>query len=247
MNKEVAATMGPNRTGTMLAPERAEEMLSGTEEFYPSSEGDGSGIMEVRALYAKEGEPVGSVPAPATLKGAAKTGVKALKGEQPTLFLDKLGERLAFERTGTRLYEALLGKFERMGTFDGGPTSQELAAILKDEYQHFLMLQAAIVKLSGDPTAVTPSADIAAVCTQGVAAVIVDPRTTLLQCLEAISIAELVDNDCWEGLVQLAEIAGEDELVEKFTEALEDERTHLAQVRLWVAAGQGRTEKLETT
>jgi hypothetical protein len=139
-----------------------------------------------------------------------------------------------------------VGKFERLGTFDGGPTSQELAAILKDEYEHFRMLQEAIVRMSGDPTAVTPAADVAAVCTQGVAAILHDPRTTLLQCLEAISIAELVDNDCWEALTQLAELAGEEELVEKFTEALEDERTHLAQVRLWIAAGQGRTEKLET-
>jgi hypothetical protein len=140
----------------------------------------------------------------------------------------------------------LLGKFERTGSFDGGPTTQELAVILKDEYEHFRMLQNVIVQMSGDPTAVTPSADLAAVASQGVAALVVDPRTTPLQCLEAIMIAELVDNECWESLVQLAELAGETELVEKFTDALEDERTHLDQVRLWIAAGQGRTEKLET-
>lgn len=31
-----------------------------------------------------------------------------VKGDSPTILLDKLGERLAFKRTGTRLYDALI-------------------------------------------------------------------------------------------------------------------------------------------
>jgi hypothetical protein len=41
--------------------------------------------------------------------------------------------------------------------------------------------------------------------------VIVDPRTTLLQSLEAVLIAELFDNACWETLVELAQQAGEND------------------------------------
>ena len=240
MTEQNEVHVGTNRTGAALAPERIEAMIAGTEEFYPSSEGDGSAIIAVRAEYAQEAEPIGTVPPPATLKGIAKTAFKALKGGEPTLFLDKLGERLAFERTGTRLYEALLGKIDNLGSFDGGPSSQDVASILRDEYEHFRLLEEAITRLSGDPTAVTPSANLAAVASHGVAAVIVDPRTTLLQCLEAILIAELVDNDSWEALIELAQIAGEEELVASFTEALDNERSHLAQVRMWIAAGQGR-------
>ena len=36
--------------------------------------------------------------------------------------MDKIGERLAFERTGTRLYEALVSKHEAFGSFPGGPS-----------------------------------------------------------------------------------------------------------------------------
>jgi hypothetical protein len=38
----------------------------------------------------------------------------------------------------------------------------------------------------------------------GIKAVIADPRSTLQECLKAISIVELADNDCWANLVQLA-------------------------------------------
>ena len=61
-------------------------------------------------------------------------------GAQPTLFLDKLGERLAFERSGTRLYEALVSKHDAFGSFAGGPSKGDLEAILQEEYRHFTML-----------------------------------------------------------------------------------------------------------
>ena len=70
---------------------------------------------------------------------------------------------------------------------------------------------------------------------------IVDPRTTLLQSLEAILIAELADNACWEALIALAQQAGEDALVQPFEQALVTEQEHLRKVRTWLAAGQGRT------
>ena len=67
-----------------------------------------------------------------------------------------------------------------------------------------------------------------------------DPRTTLLQSLEAILIAELADNACWEALVELAQQAGEDELVPQFESACATEQEHLTNVRTWLAAAQGR-------
>ena len=88
--------------------------------------------------------------------------------------------------------------------------------------------------LGGDPTAVTPSADIAAVASMGIPQVIADPRTTLKQSLEAILVAELVDNDCWNLLAALAEKLGHDALADEFREALVEEQDHLMRVRGWV-------------
>ena len=155
--------------------------------------------------------------------------------------MDKLGERLAFERTGTRLYEVLVSKHEAFGSFAGGPSRDDLEHIRQEEFEHYTLLQSVITQLGGDPTAVTPSADLHATAAHGIQMVLVDPRTTLLQSLEAILLAELADNACWEALIALAQQAGEAALVEPFERALTAEQEHLQKVRAWLAAGQGRT------
>jgi rubrerythrin len=236
------ATLGTNRTGITTAPERSQEMLAGVEEFPPTSQGGVQDIAQVRIAYAQQAEPLGSVPIPPTFKGKVETAVQAMKGESPTLFLDKLGERLAFERSGTRLYEALVSKYDAFGSFTGGPSRGDLEHVRQEEYRHFTLLQSAIEQLGGDPTAVTPSANIQTTAAHGIKEVIVDPRTTLLQSLEAALIVELADNACWEALVELAQEAGEDDLVRQFQGALKNEHDHLAKVQAWVAAGQGRAQ-----
>jgi len=235
------ATAGTNLTGLAAAPQRSQEMLTGMEEFPPSSEGSAEDLALVRIAYAKEVEPLGSMPLLVHAKGKGKSAAKAVKGEQLLLFMDKLGERLAFERTGTRLYEALVSKHDAFGSFTGGPSREALEHIRQEEYQHFTLLQSVIEQLDGDPTAVTPSANLHATVAHGIQMVIVDPRTTLLQSLEAILIAELADNACWEALIELAQEAGQDTFVQQFQEALRNEQDHLDKVQAWLAAGQGRT------
>jgi rubrerythrin len=234
------ATPGTNLTGMAAAPQRSQEMLTGMDEFPPTSQGSAEDVARVRIAYAKMAEPLGSVPLPAGFKDKMQTAVKAVEGESPMLFMDKLGERLAFERSGTRLYEALVSKYDAFGSFAGGPSREDLEHVLQQEYRHFTMLQSAIEQLGGDPTAVTPSANLSATAAHGIQMVIVDPRTTLLQSLEAILVAELADNACWEALVELAQGAGEDALVQQFQLARMTEQEHLQKVRAWLAAGQGR-------
>jgi len=214
-----SARQGSNPTGTMAAPERAEQMVVATREFPPSSSGDALGIGEVRIAYAHEGEGM---------------------GEAPTMLMDKLGERLAFEHAGARLYEALLSKHRAYGSFEGGATGEDLLHVLTEEYEHADLLTGAIKTLGGDPTALTPAANLAINISAGLPQVLSDPRTTLLQSLEAIVVAELADNECWTALAQLASQAGQDELAEQCGVAIEHERDHLRKVRTWIAAGQGR-------
>lgn len=225
-----------NRTGIALSPKLSKEMIEGALETEPSMAGDESGIAEVREAYAKHADPVGSIPPPATLKGAAKTAMKALEGERASVLLDKIGERMQFERTGTRLYEALLSKFDAAPAMPNGPTRARLEEIYAEEEQHFVMLREAMVQMGGDPTAVTPSADVAGVLSMGVPQVLLDARTTFPQSLEAILLAELADNDGWTLLIQLARELGQDELAHRFGVALAEEEEHLRDVRAWVTA-----------
>jgi len=232
--------LGKNRTGIATAGNLSIEMVEGTREFPPSSAGDERAIMFARQDYGVSADPLGSVPPPATLKGAVKTVKQAITGNHPTQFIDKIGERIGFERTGVRLYEALLSKFDGSGSFAGGPEREELEQIMMQELEHFRMLQQAARQLGADPTVMSPSADLHATLSRGIVEVLVDARTNFMQGLEAILLAELADNDGWMALLELAENAGEAALATRFREAEMHERDHLARVRNWLAAAQER-------
>ena len=234
------AEIGFNRTGIATSPMQTEKMIEGTTEFLPNPIGDDGVIGLVRGDYAKSSESLGSVPPPMDLKGAATTALRAVRGLRPTQFIDKLAERLAFERSGVRLYEALISKYDALGSFEGGPTREELLQTLREEHEHFRMLTDAVAALGGDPTVVTPSADLHATMTRGILEVMVDARTTLTQCLEAALLAELADNEAWETLTSLAKQNGEEQMAKLFDEARAEEEEHLENVRAWLAAAQNR-------
>lgn len=227
-------SMGMNRTGVQMSPLDTSAMQSGMPaSMTPATPGDDTAIAEMRSTYIASADPVGSVPIPGTVKGAIMTGASVLTGDQPQLLLDKLGERLAFERTGTRLYDALITKFE---TLQDGSTSMTLADLQKirqDEARHFAIVADAIDTLGGDPTSQTPCADLVGVESMGLMQAVTDPRTTIAQCLHAILVAEMTDNAGWEMLIALAEDQKQSSLITDFSVALDEERVHLQQVRAW--------------
>jgi rubrerythrin len=235
--KKTSSDVGLNRTGIQTSPIDSKEAIEGAKAGLPSSVGTEAAILEMRAIYARESDNLGTVPVPATFKGMFTTAKEMLKGNKPTVFIDKLGERLGFERTGVRLYEAALGKFDVHGTWAGGPSRDQLEKILSDELSHFVLVRAAMEKLGADPTALTPSADLVSVASMGIPQVLQDPRTNLVQCLEALMMAELTDNAGWELLIELAQGLGQVELAEQFEAALGVEAEHLMLVRRWLIAG----------
>ena len=232
-----AVDIGTNRTGIAMSPIDAPQVISGAEQGSPSSSGDESAQAAVRAAYVKEAEPIGSVPPPASVKGAVKTIAQALKGDKASVFIDKLGERLAFERAGVRLYELAIVKAQAAAGWEGSPSVSDLTAIQHDELEHFGMLMGCAKEIGADPTVMTPCADVAANLSKGVRDVLADPRTDLRQCLEALLVAELADNAGWELLISLARELGQDQMATRFERALEEEEEHLIRVKGWLQRG----------
>lgn len=115
-----------NKTGIGTSPRLAREMIEGAEKTVPSTMGNGEHAANVRVEYIEEAEPIGSVPPPTSLKGLLKSAGQAITGKKPTVLLDRVAERMAFERTGVRLYEGLLTKYDALGSFDGGPSRADL-------------------------------------------------------------------------------------------------------------------------
>jgi rubrerythrin len=242
-------TLG-NRTGIMTNPELSIELIEGAKQTVPSSQGDATELASVRSEYIEEGVPIGSPP---VMVEVSESGESVGQFEGLAVLLDKLGERLAFERQGTRLYEAFLQKCESLTLEDGsGPSVEELRHICEEELEHFHLLQNAITALGGDATVQTPSADIAGVLSHGVMQVVSDPRTTIPQSLQAMLTAELVDNDGWQMLQELAAELGQDDLEEQCSRAYEEEQEHLEKVREWLSSMtmdevSGSTEALDVS
>ena len=134
-----AATIGKNRTGIQMSPKDIEKMLSAmdTQLAAPSSPGDESALASLRASYIAEAEPVGTLPPPATLKGAAKSGAQMMMGERPQLLLDRLGvsrgdiRRLASPQAGAAhdervdaipaTYQNIVAALQALGSDQVGP------------------------------------------------------------------------------------------------------------------------------
>ena len=241
---------GPNRTGATRAPADIQLMLEAVDEFSPPAPISTLRIDIERQAYIAEAESVGSIPPPlnATAENSAEVAPELMSA-----FFDKLGERIAFERTGTRLYDALITKYLALtntqqslagennvvedGSSNAAPVDvglEKLRTIRAEELGHFQMLAECITSLGGDPTAQTPCADVAGTAAAGLLQVITDPRTTLAQSLSAVLTAELTDNAGWELLSVLAEKVGQDELAEQFSKALQAEHKHLTVVRGWL-------------
>ena len=253
-----ATTIGMNRTGIAMSPVDTQAMTEAADALSPAVPIDTTAADAERLTYINEAESVGSIPPPASMKGMLKAGMAKMKGGAPSVFLDKIGERAAFERAGTRLYEALITKYQAVqglgqevlppadqlpplngaaaapGSVVGETPLQTLMRIRSEELEHFQMLGQAMEKMGGDPTAQTPCADVTATASMGILQVVTDPRTTLAQCLNAMLTAELTDNAGWELLIQLAEDAGETELAGNFLGALAQEQEHLAIVKGWL-------------
>jgi rubrerythrin len=209
-----------NQSGMQTAPDAGEAMLENTK-LTKAKRGDERDMAKIRMEYAKDADPVGTIPEP------VPPGVAAL-------LMDKLGERLAFERSGTRLYDALLVK---CATDKAAKIpAKDVQHIRDEEATHFALVGAAIQSLGGDPTAQTPCADVAGVEGAGLMQVLNDPKTTLAQALHAILIAEMTDNAAWDELIELTEQVGNDELVARFAKARDTEKEHLEKVHDWYKA-----------
>ena len=228
-----ATEFGPNRTGQNTSPSLSKEM---NDVIGPAPDDvvDTSPLNDVRIQYIRQADPLGSVPPPATITAVAKGAAQRIESKSPPAFIDKLAERLAYERGGTRLYDAVIAKFTVYAGELKDVSLQDIVDIRDDEAKHAELLRACLEQLGADPTAQTPCADLVGIATTGFLQAATDPRTTLAQTLQVTLAAELVDGASWELLISMAEALGQKDMAGQFRAALDRENEHLDKVRTWV-------------
>ena len=244
---ETQVKLGLNRTGIAMSPLDIKKMVADDEATAPADITLLRPYSPIREEYFAEDGRVGTVPIPASLKGMWESGKSLLSGDHPQVLIDKLGERLAFERSGVRLYGALLAKCSTLTQSLPDEIIEKLQHFQREEQQHFQLLADCMTEIGADPTAETPCADVSGVESSGLVKVITDPRTTLTQSLHALLTVELVDQVGWEELIELARTLGREQIAERFAEAEAEERVHLVTVRRWfsqltLAEAQGQAQ-----
>jgi ferritin-like protein len=243
MSKEIR--LGANRTGLKASPQDSRALLESLD-LQPEPPHPSIDATAIRQLYREQSDAVGSMPPPTDLQGAAGAAGEALMGQRLHILLDKLGERAAFERTGTRLYDAALTRLSDSPLPDG-MSLDEVQEIRDEEHSHFLLLSEAIESLGGDPTAQTPCADFAGVQGMGLVQAMNDPRATLPQVLETLLAAELIDVASWEMLIELANGMKQSDLASRMETALTAENRHLERVRAWLSLAMEQSARLTGT
>ena len=161
-------------------------------------------------------------------------------GSGDAVLVDKLAARCAAKRNGVFFYGRLLAMHAARGGFAGGPSPADLAGIQVEEQAHYELVSAILCELGEDPARVTASARLESRACEAVAAVITNPEATLVEALEATLVAEIIDQEGWYQLIELAESRALPELAEDFQAALDIEVEHLRALRRWIAAGQRR-------
>lgn len=230
---ETKTPLGMNRTGVQMSPLDTAAMQQGLDRFAPPADEHREDLL-VRLDYADATDSLGSVPVPGTLKGMLKSGLDMATGKRPQVLVDKLGERLAFERTGVRLYDSLLVKCRAAPGLLRADELQCLALFRDQEVEHAQTVVAALEQLGADPTAQTPCADLVGMQGMGLVQAMNEPRASLVQGLHVILDAELLDNAGWEMLVDLARAAGHTDIADRLAQAAQEEARHLTQVRALV-------------
>lgn len=235
---EQSTKLGSNKTGIDMSPIHSKQMLEASENLHMESlhmdsVDINSPLPNLKQSFIQEADPLGSVPIPGTVRGVAQSLLKTATGHHPEVFINKLGERLAYERSGIRIYDAFIMKCELTAVSATGKQIDisQLKQFRTQEAEHFELLTDCIVKLGADPTAQTPDADAIGVAASGLMKVITDPRASISQSLEAMLALELADNAGWDLLIKLAEDMGKTDMAEKFRVALRQEDVHLVVIR----------------
>jgi len=144
--------------------------------------------------------------------------------------IDLLNERLAFERTGVRLYDRMLLRMRLTEDREIGRMIDRMQRYRDEEREHEEWLEGQIRDLHGDDHMPTEKSVLVLAETQGIERVV--QRDPWLQHdFHALLTAELADTAGWDLLVRVAGEFGDREARREFKERHREEQEHVLFVR----------------
>ncbi|MGZ3457488.1 MAG: hypothetical protein ACXU86_03175 [Archangium sp.] len=144
--------------------------------------------------------------------------------------IDVLNERLAFERSGVKLYDRILEVLRNSGDENEKRMIDEMQKHRDEEKEHEEWLEAQIRQMGGDAHSETEKSLLITRESKGIEEVVMSDAQ-LPHLFHALLAAELVDNAGWELLATLADEAGDHAAKREFKKRLHEEEDHLLFVR----------------
>jgi rubrerythrin len=158
--------------------------------------------------------------------------VRRRQQETESKTIELLSERLAFERTGVKLYDRIVRKIVDARGGDGIADAEEVAEQLEvfrdEEKEHEEWLEDRIRERGSDPNEQTDRSVLVQEESKGIVDVVLESERPLAEMLHALLAAELIDGAGWE---LLAQIPGDEELLERCRQYQREEQRHLSYVK----------------
>ncbi len=161
--------------------------------------------------------------------------MKRLAEKNPEKLIDLLQERLAFERTGVKLYDRVLLMMRASQEPQVLGMVDTMQAYRDEEAEHQEWLEEQIRALGGDEHGESVRARLVATESRGIEEVILHKDVELQHLFHALMAAELVDNAGWDLLVALAEEADDDDALDALSLRQAEEEDHLEYLRQTMA------------
>ena len=162
--------------------------------------------------------------------------MEKLASKNPEKVVDLLCERLAFERAGVKLYDAMIAKLQLSNEPEVHRTLRAMHEHRNHEKEHEEWLEAQIRALGGDAHSVTDMARLATIESRGIEDIVLDGDNAPVPLFHALLAAELADNAGWDLLVALADECGDRSAKREFKKRLHEEEEHLVFVRRALAS-----------
>jgi bacterioferritin (cytochrome b1) len=161
--------------------------------------------------------------------------MKKLAERHPEKLLDLLTERLTFERSGVKLYDIVMSKMQASQDKTIAGMIPQLKKQRDQEKEHEEWLEDQVRALGSDAHTETDLSELVLRESRGVKEV-VESDDELTHLFHALLVAELVDENGWKLLVQLADEAEDQEALKSFIQRAREEEDHLLYIRTVVAA-----------
>jgi bacterioferritin (cytochrome b1) len=173
-------------------------------------------------------------------KPRGEGAMKELAAKNKDKVIDLLNERLVFERSVVKLYDAILANMAGSNVPEIARMAPEMKEHRDQEKEHEEWLEEQIRALGGSAHQRTEMSDLIEAESSGVEKVVTSDKNLVHQ-MHALLTAELVDNAGWELLLELADDADDRDARREFRRRLHEEEEHLHFVRRAVIAFQRRS------